>query len=276
MLIPSPSEESCPETSSGLPPRRCFKMNTKHCIALIPARSGSKRIKNKNIKTLAGHPLLAYTIQAAIDSQIFTQIIVSTDSEQIAKIAKYYGARIPFLRPAQYATYTSPDIEWVKYTLEKLVEEGIKSDCFSILRPTSPFRSTETIKRAWKEFILDGKIDSLRAVEKCRQHPAKMWIIKNKRMYPVVKNPDKSATPWYSTPYQALPPIYAQNASLEIAWNYLPLKKNTISGDKILPFVTKNFEGYDLNDEKDWIYAEYLIKHNKVKLPKIMQKPCNC
>jgi len=246
------------------------------CIALIPARSGSKRIKNKNIRLLSGHPLMAYSIQTAIDSRIFNHIVVSTDSREIGKIAKYYGAEVPFLRPIQYATDTSSDIEWVKYTLEKLENDGTKSDCFSILRPTSPFRQGETIKRAWEVFIADGKADSLRAVEKCRQHPAKMWIIKNKRMYPVMKNPDKSAIPWHSTPYQALPPIFAQNASLEIAWNYLPIKENSISGEKIMLFITEDFEGYDINDEKDWIYAEYLITRNRVKLPKIMQKPCNC
>jgi len=243
------------------------------CIALVPARSGSKRIKDKNIRLLAGHPLLAYTITSALRSRIFSHIVVSTDSLKIADVAKYYGARVPFLRPVEFASDRSPDIEWVRYTLERLKELGTACGFFSILRPTSPFRRAETIKRAWKEFLKDGKADSLRAIEKCREHPAKMWIVDNKRMYPVMKNPNPQATPWHSMPYQALPEVYTQNASLEIAQTSLPLQNNSISGQNIMPFFTKGFEGYDINEEKDWVYAEYLIKTRKSFLPKIKIKP---
>ena len=98
---------------------------TPSIIALIPARSCSERIKNKNIRILDRHPLIAYAIQVALESQIFTRVIVSTDSEEIARIAKYYGAEIPFLRPKKYAGSTSPDIEWVAFTLKKLAKKGI-------------------------------------------------------------------------------------------------------------------------------------------------------
>lgn len=240
------------------------------CLALVPARSGSKRIKNKNIRKLGDHPLIAYTIVSAIKSGVFTSIIVSTDSYEIGKIAKYYGAEVPFLRPKKYASDASADIEWVKYTLERLSEESKSLEsCFSILRPTSPFRKSETIQRAWKEFINDGKADSLRGIERCSEHPSKMWIIdkKGNRMKPVMENPDKSDTPWHSQQYVSLPKVYKQNASLEIAWTRLPLNHNSITGDIIMPFFTDDYEGYDINDEKDWVYAEYLIKHKKVRLP---------
>lgn len=238
------------------------------CIALIPARSGSKRVHNKNILPLGGHPLLAYTILAAKESGIFSDIIVSTDSSDIAHIAKHYGGHVPFLRSAAFATDTSPDIEWVEFTLKKLQERNTTADCFSILRPTSPFRTAQTIKRAWEEYTADGEADSLRAVELCNQHPAKTWRIEGNKMTPVLENPN-AQTPWHSTPYQALPRIYAQNASLEIARCSLPLQEGTISGKTILPFLTQGYEGYDINNEKDWVYAQYLVDTNKVTLPEI-------
>ena len=108
-------------------------------MALIPARAGSKRITDKNIRPLAGHPLIAYTISSALQSQVFSAVIVSTDSQLYGDIAGHYGAEVPHLRPADIAGDLSPDIEWVEYTLNQLGHDDREYDCFSILRPTSPF-----------------------------------------------------------------------------------------------------------------------------------------
>src|SRR5919109_1472689 len=142
-------------------------------VALIPARQGSKRVPGKNIRVVNGHPMLAYTIAPAIESGVFDAVIVSTDSEEIAAIARHYGAEVPFLRPAAFATDTSPDIEWLEYTLSDLRRQGRTWDAFSLLRPTSPFRTADTIRRAWAHFTAQDGGDSLRAVEKCAQHPGK-------------------------------------------------------------------------------------------------------
>lgn len=238
-------------------------------IALIPARGGSKRIANKNIRMLQNHPLIAYTISAATQSGVFRRVIVSTESEEIADIARAYGAEIPFLRPAEYAGDLSPDIEWVTYTLKKLKDQGDPCEIFSLLRPTSPFRQAATIQRACRAFINDGAADSLRAVEKCSEHPAKMWRLKGNRMTPVMKNPDESATPWHSSPYQALPEIYVQNASLEIARVATPLSGRGIAGDQILPFITEGHEGFDINRPEDWVVAEYLLDSGQARLPEL-------
>ena len=93
-------------------------------VALVPARAGSKRVPDKNIRPLSGHPVIAYTIAAALDSKIFTDVIVSTDSELYAEIVKYYGAEVPFLRPPELAGDQSPDIEWLEYTLDRLQTEA--------------------------------------------------------------------------------------------------------------------------------------------------------
>jgi len=228
------------------------------CVALIPARSGSKRVINKNIRNLAGHPLIAYTITAAINSGVFEDVFVSTDSDGYADIAKKYGAEIPFLRPEAIAGDVSPDIEWVTFTLDKLRKQGREYDCFSILRPTSPFRKPETIRRAW-DLFQENDVDSLRAVEKCSQHPGKMWVVRGRLMYPLLPY-GPTEQPWHSSQYQSLPEVYVQNASLEIAWSKIVLEDRTIAGNIVMPFLTEENEGFDINSEYDWRIAEEMSK----------------
>jgi CMP-N-acetylneuraminic acid synthetase len=241
-------------------------------IGLIPARAGSKRVPDKNIRPLAGHPVMAYTIAAALDSGIFTDVIVSTDSEQYAEIARHYGAEVPFMRPVELAGDVSPDIEWIEYTLKRLEKDGRTYDCFSILRPTSPFRQPETIQRAWKAFLAEDGVDSLRAVERCRQHPGKMWVIRSKRMMPLLPlSPPEQ--PWHSSQYQALPEVYVQNASLEIAWTRVVLQEQTIAGTVLMPFLTEGYEGFDVNDPYDWDLAEHLVKNISAQLPRVSKNP---
>ena len=241
-------------------------------VALIPARAGSKRVPNKNIRTLAGHPLIAYTIAAALQSEIFSAVIVSTESEQYADIAKYYGAEVPYLRPQELAGDLSPDIEWLEYTLDSLRQDGREYSCFSILRPTSPFRLPETIQRAWRVFKNEKGVDSLRAVEKCKQHPGKMWVVRDNRMLPLLPlTPPEQ--PWHSSQYQSLPEVYAQNASLEIAWERVVFEGRTIAGNVLMPFFTEGYEGFDVNSAYDWNLAEHLITSGQARLPTVPQPP---
>ncbi len=241
-------------------------------VALIPARAGSKRVPHKNIRLLARHPLIAYTIASALESGIFSAVVVSTDSKHYSVIVQYYGAEVLSLRPAELAGELSPDIEWVEYTLKQLQQEGRTYDCFSILRPTSPFRQAETIQRAWREFLAEEGVDSLRAVEKCKQHPAKMWVVRGKRMVPLLPlSPPEQ--PWHSSQYQSLPEVYAQNASLEIAWTRVVFDGRTIAGNVLMPFFTQGYEGFDVNQVIDWEIAEELVRKGQVSLPTISQTP---
>jgi CMP-N,N'-diacetyllegionaminic acid synthase len=223
-------------------------------------------VTGKNVRLLGGHPILAYTIAAARESGVFQAVIVSTDSDDIAAVARNYGAQVPFLRPAEYASDASPDIEWLEHLVTELEKRGRTWDCFSLLRPTSPFRTAETVRRAWSLFTSQEGIDSLRAVEKCAQHPGKMWIVRGQRMFPLLPfGPD--AQPWHSTPYQALPPVYVQNASLEIAWTRVVRERRSIAGDVLVPFLTEGYEGFDINDGYDWMVAERLLADGLVQLP---------
>jgi CMP-N-acetylneuraminic acid synthetase len=241
-------------------------------VALIPARSGSVRVKHKNVKRLAGHPLIAYTIAAARASGVFSEVLVSTDSEDYADIARHYGATVPFLRSAEFAGATSPDSEWVIEVLEKLSLRAGRSTAFSILRPTSPLRQADTIQRAWRTFLEAEGVDSLRAVEKVEQHPGKMWVVRNGRLLPLLPLGPEDR-PWHSQQTATLPEVYVQNASLEIAWTEMALRTRSIAGSTIVPFFTRDDEGLDINSEHDWWYAEHLIASGRARLPEVETVP---
>jgi N-acylneuraminate cytidylyltransferase len=229
-------------------------------------------VPGKNVRALDGHPVIAYTIVPALECGVFDAVIVSTDSEEIAAIARHYGADVPFLRPAEFAGDTSPDIDWLEHAVATLKAQGRAWDCFSLLRPTSPFRTADTIRRAWRRFTAQQGVDSLRAVEKCTQHPGKMWIVRGDRMFPLLPfGPEEQ--PWHSTPYQALPLVYVQNASLEMAWTRVVFERRTIAGDVVVPFVTEGYEGFDINDPHDWMIAERLIAEGAARLPPVARAP---
>jgi N-acylneuraminate cytidylyltransferase len=244
-----------------------------NAVALIPARYGSKRSPLKNIRELGGHPLLAYSIFHAKKSGVFKKVILSTDSDEIAKIGLKYGAEVPFMRPSEFAQDASTDFEWIDFILKELKKRGEAYDCFSILRPTNPFRTAETIKRAWKTFEESkDSIDSIRAVQLCKEHPAKMWVMDeaSKMMKPLLSLKDESPIPFHSRPYQSLPKTYIQNASLEIAWSRVIFEDRTISGSKVKAFLTQEYEGVDINTEFDWYYIAHLLQEKKVSLPELI------
>jgi N-acylneuraminate cytidylyltransferase len=238
-------------------------------VALIPARGGSQRVPGKNVLLLAGHPLIAYSIAAARESGIFTDVVVSTDSEENAGVARLYGATVPGLRPAEIATSTSPDIEWVLASMA-----GRDEDAFAILRPTSPFRTAETIRRAWRRLTAAGSdADSIRAVELCKQHPGKMWVVEGGRMRPLLDQ-GPGAVPYHSTQYAALPEVYVQNSSLEIAWRHvLDGPRPTISGGRVLPFLTEGHEGLSIDYPEDVVEAERLVAAGEARLPDVAPEP---
>lgn len=230
-------------------------------IALIPARAGSERIKNKNIYDLNNKPLIAYSIKSAIKTKIFDRIIVSTDSLKYAKIAKRYGADIPFLRPKKFSKSTSPDYEWLKFTIDKLDKEKYDFTHFFILRPTNPFRNHKTILRAWKEFRKNKKAESLRAIQMSKSHPGKMWKLQGKFIKPIL-NLTILNQPSYNNQFKSLPNVYIQNASLEISKKEVIKKYKTICGKKIIPFFTNEIEGFDINYISDLNQAKKIIKKN--------------
>lgn len=241
-------------------------------LALVPARGGSLRSPGKNIRPLAGHPLIAYSIAAALAAPAVTRVVVSTDSEEIAEAARSYGAEVPFLRPTELATATSPDVEWVRHALEHV---DPVEDAYAIVRPTSPFRTAATIERAHARFlelsVLDD-IDSIRAVERCRQHPGKMWVLEDRLMRPLLDQ-SQLEVPWHASQYQALPEVYVQNSSLEIAWTRVVAATGTHCGTRIAPFFTEPAEGFAIDYEDDWLIAERMLERGEAVLEPIVVEP---
>ena len=233
-------------------------------IALIPARSGSKRCPGKNTRMLFGHPLIAYTIRAARESGIFDKIMVSSDDESTWNIAIRYGAGVIF-RPDEISGDTSTDLEWVHHALNEC--HGF--DAFAILRPTSPFRSAELIRDAWGKFK-DSSFDSLRTME-MRDHPGKMWHLDNQGLHYATPFCECECCRNYDMPTQFLHRDYAwhtQNGCLQIART--SLLPQTITGSRVYGYdMTGDLQGFDINTELDWILAEELVKRGMVELPQI-------
>lgn len=246
-------------------------------IALIPARGGSKRIPGKNIRPLAGHPLLAYTIAAArATNDIFDDgIYVSTDDRQAAEIAVGYGANV-IHRDPKHATDTSPDIDWVTAALDYRSPDLAS---FAILRPTSPFRGAAHIQAAYTQFC-DGstKFDSIRAMSPVAQHPGKMWMFpQSEYMTPLDDHrcPPPSGPRGdyrWNQPTQNLEPMYVQNASLEMAWADTVRVGKSISGSRVAGYLmdADDWASLDLNTERDWLLAEVAIERGLAHLPEII------
>ena len=234
-------------------------------VALIPARGQSKRLPGKNTKKLADHPLMAYTIAAAVRAGIFDRVLVCSDSKQIIQMAHDYKVET-FLRSPSLDD--EADIEWIRPLIAEL---DPPYDAFAILRPTAPFRSAETIRWAWQMFTMARDFDSLRAVRPVSEHPAKMWQIYDdghmRTLRPLLLQP--AGVPWHSSPSQTLPKIHVQTAGLEIAWTDTVRNTDSIAGSRVLALELSGPEALDVNTEWDWFLCEELIRRGLATLPEV-------
>lgn len=219
---------------------------------LIPARAGSKRCPGKNTRMLSGKPLFLWTVDAALAANV-AHIIVSTDDPVVKAWLGYKHRFSIHDRKPEHATDDAPDFAWVSD-----LREMIQTPVFAICRPTSPFRTASTIRRAFAQFM-SARADSLRAVERVTNgHPGKMWVGDGRYMIPLMSGQREDGTPFHSSPTQSLPTIYKQNACLEMAWTWVIEQTETISGTQIVPFFTHNTEGVNIDTEEDFREAERL------------------
>ncbi len=227
-------------------------------LAFIPARAGSNRILNKNIKPLNGKPLIAYTIEAAKDSRLINRIVVSTDSAEIAEVAKQYGAEVPFLRPKEISQSNSTEMQFFEHALDWFSKnEKYEPDLIVLLYPTSPFRKPESIDRAIEEMLKHPEAESLRSVRLCSEHPYKMWVIENNYLKPFVKGKDPNV---HTLSYQLLPTVYIQNASIYITKPSTIKNKKSPTGDVVIPFVMNETESIDINTALDFQFTEMIMR----------------
>ena len=228
-------------------------------LSLIPARGGSKSIPRKNIRPLAGHPLIAYSIAAGRQARLVTRTIVSTDDEEIAAVARQYGAETPFLRPAEFAQDNTTDFPVFTHALGWLREhEGYQPEIVVQLRPTSPIRPPEMVDGAIQLLLDHPQADSVRGIVPSGQNPFKMWRVdETGRMRPLLSVPG-IAEP-FNAPRQALPQTYWQTGHIDAIRVSTILEKNSLSGETILPLHIDPRYTIDIDTLKDWARAEGLV-----------------
>jgi YrbI family 3-deoxy-D-manno-octulosonate 8-phosphate phosphatase len=230
-------------------------------LAVIPARGGSKSIPRKNIRTFAGHPLIAYSIAAGRKAEAVTRVIVSTDDEEIAGVAQEYGAEVPFLRPANLAQDSTTDFPVFEHALTWLADhEGYQPDIVVQLRPTSPVRPPDCVDNAVRLLLDHPEADSVRGVVLAGQDPHKMWRISSTGLMLPLLTVDGLAEP-YNTPRQALPVTYWQTGHIDAIRAAIIFEKKSLSGDVILPLVLDDQYTVDIDTPTDWQRAEWLVTH---------------
>jgi N-acylneuraminate cytidylyltransferase len=238
-------------------------MNHIEVLVLIPARGGSKSISRKNIRPLAGHPLIAYSIAAGLTAESVTRVVVSTDDEEIAEIARQYGGETPFMRPSEFAQDETPDLPVFQHALEWLdAVEGYCPDIVVQLRPTSPFRRVWQIDQAVSLLIEDPEADSVRTVCVPFQNPYKMWRIgPDGYLQPIL---EAEIPEPYNAPRQELPDVYWQTGYVDVTWTNTILSKNSMTGDDILPLIIDPGDWVDIDSPDDWRRAERLLEEGEI------------
>lgn len=235
-------------------------------LAIIQARGGSKSIPGKNIKSLAGKPLIAWTIEEANRARTINRVIVSTDDREIAKVSKRYNAEVPFLRPKELATDTAKSIGLLRHALEWLSEnENYHPEIIVQLKPTNPLRKASHIDRCVREFINYPEIDSLITLTKSPIHPLKIWKFSGDGDFvvPFISYDVSGIHEATKLPRQSLPEAFVQNSCVNVIRPETILNKNSSIGTKIKGVVMDPIDAINIDTELDFKIAEFLIKEKK-------------
>jgi YrbI family 3-deoxy-D-manno-octulosonate 8-phosphate phosphatase len=229
-------------------------------LALIPARGGSKGIPRKNIRLFAGYPLIAWSIAAAKQSELVTRIIVSTDDEEIATVAREYGAETPFLRPIELAQDKTIDLPVFEHALKWLEDvEGYHPEIVAQLRPTSPIRPRTMVDDAIRILLEHADADCVRGVVPAAQNPFKMWRFNGERK-PLNPLLEMEGIPEpYNAPRQILPPVYWQTGHIDAIRDATIAQKKSLTGDVIYPLLIDPKYTVDIDTLSDWAKYEAIV-----------------
>lgn len=233
-------------------------------LAIVQARGGSKGIPGKNIRKLGGHPLIAYSIASGLAATSVTRLITSTDDNEIAEVAKDYGAEVPFLRPDELATDDAQDFSLFEHALTWLRNsENYIPQMIVQLRPTSPLRPKNSIDDAIKLLFEDNEADCVRTVIPSQQNPYKMWRTGEKYLSPLLG--DEFPEP-YNMPRQKLPKTYWQTGHLDVIRYETIVEKNSLTGERVLPLIIEPKYCTDIDNLDDWELAEWKLTRDNLDI----------
>jgi YrbI family 3-deoxy-D-manno-octulosonate 8-phosphate phosphatase len=239
-------------------------MSKPEVLALIPARGGSKGIPRKNIRAFVGQPLIAYSIAAGLQANTVTRVVVTTDDEEIAEVARGCGAQTPFLRPAELAQDRTTDLPVFQHALRWLAEhENYHPQAVVHLRPTTPIRPPDLVDRSVALLLAHPEADSVRGITPAHQNPFKMWLMdgENQPIRPVATVPGLEEP--YNSPRQILPTAYTHTGLIDTIRPATILELNSMSGRTILPILFDPGYDSDLDTPQDWKEAEKRVLHDR-------------
>ena len=228
-------------------------LNGKNILAIIPARGGSKGLPGKNIKSLNGKPLIAYTIEEDAKSKGITRTIVSTDSEEIADISKQYGAEIPFLRPEAFATDTASSVDVVVHALDYLREnENYIPDYIVLLQCTTPFKNSEDLDQAMQKCI-NEEMDAVVSICEAEVNP--YWTVKfeGKELKDVIEGGNSISS------RQALPKAYRLNGGIYGIKTEVFLKERDFMPKKTTGYIMPHERSIDIDTKEDFELCKHII-----------------
>ena len=244
-------------------------------LGIIPARGGSKEVLKKNIKLLCGKPLIVWSIEEAKKSKHLTRLIVSTDDQEIADIAKKAGAEVPFLRPAEISGDLATDIEFLIHALEYFKKhEDYEPEIVLTLRATCPLKTAANIDEGIQTLINLPEADAARPIIESPKHPYKMWKIKEKTPY-LESFLTKEFTGFdepYNLPRQLFPKVYIHTGAMDIMRRNTILEQKSTSGKKLAYFYMKPEESVNIDHPIDFEFAEFLLQK---RLGNLMRKDLN-
>jgi CMP-N,N'-diacetyllegionaminic acid synthase len=236
--------------------------------AIIPARGGSKGIPGKNIKLLNNKPLIAYSIEQAQKSNYINEIVVTTDDEKIAEVAKEYYADVPYLRPKEISGDLATDYEFIKFHLDWCKQnDKIMPDLIVQLRPTYPLRKVEILDNCLEimmnSFQAIPYYDSLRTIIPNEKTPYKMYTLSDNENFllPLFDQVNGIKEP-YNQPRQILPKTYLHNGYIDIIKVKSFIDLDSITGQKIYPYILSKEEIFDIDTYEDWEKVEKVIQKN--------------
>ncbi len=247
-------------------------MTIPEVLVLIPARGGSKGIPRKNIRLFAGYPLIAYSIAAALQAETVTRVIVSTDDQEIAEVARHFGAEIPFLRPAELATDHTSDLPVFQHALNWLTErENYHPEIILHLHATSPVRPRGFIDQAVRLLREHPEADCVRSVVSPGQNPYKMWRIDphSRYMLPLLTVP--GIVEPFNAPRQLLPAVYLQTGHVN-AIRPASILDGSMTGKNILPLIIDYDYEVDMDNLADWEHGEWVVVKNPLEMVRPEEK----